>query len=239
MFDSDLEPQTLRSNPPRLPKVDLYGPVHKGIRWALSSLLTRMGAVDFTDCGRVAALLDDLDGVLYLCESHVAHEDRHVHPFIEAKLPGGSERLAADHRAHERGIVELRALATALTGSKPPAAAAAGRALYLAFSRFVAETLAHMAEEESVTEPLLEQYATLEELAALHEAILTSIGPDEMLAFTRVMIPANGRDVRIGMLSGAKAAMPPEAFLMLLRSFRPQLEASEWLDLATSLGVAA
>jgi hypothetical protein len=53
------------------------------------------------------------------------------------------------------------------------------------------------------------------------------------------MVPANGRDVRVGMLSGAKSAMPPEAFVMLLKSFQPMLDESDWLDLTTRLGVAA
>ncbi|NUO50164.1 MAG: hypothetical protein HOV80_15025 [Polyangiaceae bacterium] len=236
---AELEPPTLRNNEPRLPKVDLYGAVHKGIRYALSSLLTRMGAADLTDCSKLAALLDDLDGVLYLVEGHIAHEDNHVHPAIERKAPGASSRLMDEHREHERAIFELRSLMTAINTSRPQSLAALGRRLYLTYSRFVADSLLHMLDEESVMEPLLESLYTTEELTALHDAILASIGPDEMLAFTRVMVPANGRDVRVGMLSGAKSAMPPEAFVMLLKSFRPLLDDSDWLDLTTRLGVAA
>lgn len=236
---TDLEPTTVRRSEPRLPRVDLYGAVHKGLRYALSSLLTRMGAADFNDCARVAALLDDLDGVLYLVESHIAHEDRHVHPAIERKAPGASLHLMDEHRAHERAIEELRGLMTAMGAGRPGAGPAIGRQLYLTYSRFVAESLLHMLDEESVMEPLLEGLYTTEELTALHDAIVASIGPDEMLAFTRVMVPANGTDVRVAMLSGAKTAMPLEAFARLLRSFRPLLDEGEWRDLTTRLGVAA
>ncbi len=238
-MELEIDPPTLRNDSPRLPKVDLYGPVHKGIRWALTSLLTRMGAADFNDCASTARLLDDLDGVLYLVESHIAHEDRHIHPAIEKKAPSASARLAEEHRAHEIEIAELRSLINAFGCARPGTSAALGRRLYLAFSRFVADSLVHMLEEETVTEPLLESLYTVDELMVIHDAILASIGPDEMLAFTRVMIPANGRDLRVAMLSGAKAAMPSEPFAMLLASFEPHLDPADWSDLTSRLDASA
>jgi len=234
-------PETFSSagDAPRLPRVDLYGPVHKGLRWALTTLLTRMGATDFAAGARVPELLDDLDGVLYLCASHVEHEDRHIHPVIERKRPGRTAALVAEHRAHDADIAELRGLAQELATGPETARSATGRALYLRFSSFVAETLGHMLEEELVIEPLLEQLCTEAELAAIHHELLASIGPDEMLAFTRVMVPANGIDVRVAMLSGAKATMPAEAFVEVLRACKPTLADHEWRELVSRLGVAA
>ncbi len=232
-------PATLRNLGPRLPKVDLYGPVHKGLRWALTSLLHRVGALDFTDGAGWARLMDDLDGVLYLVSRHVEHEDRHIHPAIELKAPDASARLAEEHRQHQREIDEIRSLIAQLGAARPGSAAAIGRRLYLTFSRFVANSLVHMLEEETLTEPLLEALYTTDELARLHEAVLASIGPDELLAFTRVMVPANGREVRVALLTGAKSAMPSEAFASLLESFRPQLDAADWRHLTSQLGVSA
>jgi len=234
-----MRPNAETADAPRLPRVDLYGPVHKGLRWALTTLLGRMGATDFAAGAKVPELLDDLDGVLYLCASHVEHEERHLHPAIERRCPGRTADLAAEHRTHDRDMAELRALAQALVTGPATSWPATGRALYLRFSRFVADTLDHMLEEELVVEPLLEQLYTQKELEALHHELLASIGPDEMLAFTRVMVPANGIDVRVAMLSGARAAMPAAAFVEVLRACRPALADDEWRELVARLDVAA
>jgi hypothetical protein len=222
-----------------LPKVDLYGPVHRGLRWALSSLLVRMGATDMSDPSRLPRMLDDLDGVLYLCESHLDHEERFIHPALERRKAGAREQLDAEHAEHNAAIAELRTLATALVSAAPGSGAAIGRTLYLRFSSFVADNFVHMLEEETVVEPLLEQLYSAEELRALHDELLAAIGPEELLAFVRVMIPANGQPVRIALLAGAKAAMPQEAFAALLSSIRPSLDADEWAELTDRLGVAA
>ena len=232
-------PATFRNPGPRLPTVDLYGPVHKGLRWALTTLLTRMGAADFTDAASSARLLDDLDGVLYLVSSHIEHEDRHIHPAIERKVPDASARLTEEHRQHEREIQDLRVLIAQLAGAPSSGATAIGRRLYLTFSRFVANSLVHMLEEETITEPLLEALYTAEELVQIHDALLASIGPDEMLAFTRVMVPANAREVRVALLAGAQGAMPSQPFALLLQSLRPHLEDADWSHLTARLGVAA
>jgi hypothetical protein len=229
------EPFRFAADAPRLPRLDLYGPVHKGLRWALTSLLTRMGAADFEGGARVPELLDDLDGVLYLCASHVAHEDRHIHPALARKRPLLADALASEHRAHEEAIAELRAIASRLASGPEPLAAANGRALYLRFSSFVAEALDHMVEEELVVEPLLEQLYTDAELAAIQDALLASIGPDEMLAFLRVIVPANDAGVRARVLAGAKAAMPAAGFAALIDSYRPNLPDDEWRELVSSL----
>ena len=227
------------ATPAPLPQVDLYGAVHKGLRWGLCALLTRMGATDFADTGRAAVVLDDLDGVLYLCESHVAHEESHIHPALERKRPGYTTGLEAEHRAHADDIRDLRALAEAVAAAPDESRAAAGRVLYLRFSKFVSENLAHMVEEETVVEAQLSSWLTTAELTVIHDALIASIGPDEMLAFLRVMVPASSPDGRFAILSGAKAAMPPAAFESLLRSFRPSLDDGDWRELTTRFAVAA
>ncbi len=234
-----IEAHRIPSTPTPLPQVDLYGTVHKGLRLALCSLLTRMGSTDFSDPHRVAAVLDDLEGVLYLCESHIAHEEAHIHPAVDRKRPGFTSTLVAEHADHDSSIRELRALAGAVAAAPTASNAAFGRALYLRFSSFVSENLAHMVEEETEVEALLSSLFSTAELTAIHEALIGSIGPDEMVAFLRVMVPASSPEGRFALLSGPRAAMPPAAFEALLRSFRPSLEEADWRDLTSRFAVAA
>jgi hypothetical protein len=53
-----------------------------------------------------------------------------------------------------------------------------------------------MAEEEEVMQPLFEELYTTEELLEIHARLIASIGPEEMLASMRIMLPANDLDVR-------------------------------------------
>ena len=235
----NIEAHRITTNPAPLPQVDLYGTVHKGLRLALCSLLTRMGSTDFSEPRRAAVVLDDLEGVLYLCEHHIDHEEAHIHPAVDRKRPGFIAALEAEHVDHAAAIRELRALAEAVVAAPAALSGPFGRALYLRFSSFVSENLAHMVEEETEVEALLSRLFSTAELTAIHDALIGSIGPDEMVAFLRVMVPASSPEGRFALLSGAKAAMPPAAFEVLLRSFRPSLEEADWRDLASRFAVAA
>jgi iron-sulfur cluster repair protein YtfE (RIC family) len=222
----------------QIPSVDLYGPVHKGLRHALSTLLVRMGQASFAEAGPVVALLEDLGAVLALAVRHVEHEEEHIHPALEARSPGASASLAYEHDEHDRDVAELRALAAALRGAPPAARPAFGRTLYLAYSQFVSDTLAHMTEEERVIMPLLESLYSTEELQAIHERIVTNIRPGEMLSFLKIMLPAVSREERAAMLAGPKASMPDEAFEAILATARPTLSADDWEDLTARLAAA-
>lgn len=217
--------------------VDLYGPIHKGLRWALSSLLVRMGALDPESSGGVLAVIDDLDGVLGLCTSHFRHEQEFIHAALERRLPGCTANLAHDHLEHERAIDHLRTLASGLVAAPPPAWPAAFRALYLAFGRFVADNLAHMVEEETLTQPLLEALFDATQLGRIHERLQASVGPEEMLAFLRVMVPANPPAVRLALMQRMRSMMPMPAFSSLVRSFRQTLAARDYAVMAAGLGI--
>lgn len=222
-----------------LPTVDLYGSVHKGLRWALTSMLTRLGTLDAKNPRAIWQLVDDLDGVLFLCASHVAHEERSIHPVLAARRPGALSEAEEEHVHHLRDIEHLRALADALADGPGEKAPLVARALYLRFATFVAETFVHMDHEEMVLQPLLESLLTRDELERLHDDIVGSIGPEEMAAFMRVMIPANDPETRAAMLSGAREAMPAAAFIDMLQSYRSVLSSDDWADLGTRLGVLA
>jgi hypothetical protein len=75
---------------PVVPRVDLYAGIHKALRAFMTDTLLGLGRMDVEDdldfaqgCQRVAQLLDVL-------QAHLEHENRFVHPAIEARAQGGS-----------------------------------------------------------------------------------------------------------------------------------------------------
>jgi hypothetical protein len=204
----------IRSSSPtdyRLPALDLYGAVHKGLRLGLLELVTRLARIDADECDEAQRAIDDLDGLLYLCERHAEHEDRHLHRAVEQRRAGGSADQSRDHEQQRQEVLALRALALATTSADRAERPRLWRALQLRYSRFVGENLVHMAQEEEGMQRQLEQLYDIAELGAIQRALLAGIGPDEMLAWTRLMLRAATGTERTLMLERMRAMLPAAA----------------------------
>ncbi|RAK51413.1 hemerythrin domain-containing protein [Phenylobacterium deserti] len=225
MYDLEYEPAVANVG-----RWDLYGPVHKGLRLGHAQLLARLGSADWG--GDVSELLSDLKAHLRLGASHIAHEDSHIHPALEARDAGATAHLEEEHTAHRARFAALDAQIAGLEVAFQSDRPALGRQLYLAFGKLVAEDLAHMHEEETQVWPRLCATHTDAELQAIEGAIIGSLPPTDVVAFMRLMIPAMNRAERAGMLGGMKAGAPPEAYRGVLEAAaRPTLSADDWAHL--------
>jgi hypothetical protein len=74
------------------------------------------------------------------------------------------------------------------------------------------------------------------ELLALHDALVASIPPQEMMSVIRWMVPYMNAAERAGMLLGMKANAPAPAFQAALETVRPHLTQREWEKLELALG---
>jgi hypothetical protein len=201
--------------------------VHRGLRLGHTKLLTLLGNTSYTDRRAVERALDELEAFLDLAALHLAAEERYYHPALEARRPQGSAGLEEQHREHERSFGELRTLAAKLSCATAETAPVVGRALYLRYASFVADDLAHMAEEELVILPLLHALYSDRELAALQTELVAAIPPREKLEFFRLMVPASNHEQRLVQLSGLQANLPPPAFQGMLDALREVLPEGE------------
>jgi hypothetical protein len=219
----------------RLPQVDVYGAVHKGIRYALLDLLRRMGTVAPSDASGVDMVLDDLEGAFYLCAAHSAQEERYVHTVIEAESPGALGRFDAAHAGLGDILDQLRTATVEVQCAEPEARPGAFRVLYLRYSSFVAQALEHMCQEELEVQALLERLFGPDKIRAIQTSMLGSIGPEELLVFLRVMVPAATPNERAALLAQPKAALSREAFEAIMLTVRRCLNAAELRDLERRL----
>lgn len=222
---------------PSVPRVDLYAPIHKALRSLMCDTLARVGRLDTDDAEECSATLGQLDALLALCASHIEHENVHVHPALEAREPGAAQRIAHEHEEHLQAIDDLGGEAAALK-----AAAAADRPLralrlYRHLALFIADNLQHMHIEETAHNAVLWARYSDAELGALHDALVASIPPAEMMQVLRWMVPALSPAERAGMLGDMQAQMPPPAFRAVLDAVQPQLDARAWAKLAVALGI--
>lgn len=128
-------------------------------------------------------------------------------------------------------IAELRAQAEALVAERPELRARVGHALYLHFTVFVGENLAHMAEEERVVMPLLQRFFDDGELRELHGRVLAAVTPAERAYSAQFLYRALSGPERRGLVASAAASMPLEAVLGLLEANRGAVPADEHYEL--------
>jgi hypothetical protein len=195
-------------------RLDGFGPIHKAIRFALSDLLVRMGKGEFT--------FAELEDVLAYCESHLAHEETFFRPAFATRI-GALTAFDEGHPVHERYVAELRALAKSAESAAPEHRATSARALYLHFSKFVGENLAHMAEEEEVLQPLVERHFADDELLAIQGRLMASLAPPEMVRSAKFMLRALDRSERAFLVGGMAKNAPRPAVLALLDAVKPVL----------------
>ena len=183
----------------------------------------------------VEVALDELERQLDLAALHLVLEERHYHPALETRKPGTSARLAEQHRSHEQALAELRSLAAKLSVARPAAAPAVGRALYLRDASFVADDLAHMAEEELVTLPLFHELYTDEELEALQATLVASIPPQERSELFELIVSSSNHETRVALLRRLRGELPAPAFATLTDSLWSLLPEGEYARLRAAL----
>ncbi len=218
---------------------DLFGPVHKGLRMAHANLMIRLGAVELEDERAVSGLLEHLREHLRLCQEYQGYEEKVIHAALAPYAPGAVKDLDEAHRSHRAILEEIEDLARALETAPSAGRRRAARALYLAFSRFVAANLAHMAEDEEETLPLLQAVFDDEALLELKAKIVWNMTPFLGAAMLRMMAPAVRHGERLTMLRSIRDSAAPAVFDQLMdQVVRPSLAQREWRRLTDELAAA-
>jgi len=219
-----------------LPRVDLYAGIHKALRALMADTLTAVGRMDADDPLELAQTTQRVLQLLDFMRSHLHHENTFIHPALEARAPGASGAIAHEHDEHEAEIFSLAGATTALLNLKGAARAAAVLALYRQLAIFIAHNFEHMHVEETAHNAVLWARYTDAELIALHDRLIASIPPQEMMFAIRWIVPFMNPQERAAMLSDMKAHAPAPAFAAALDVVRPHLSGREWEKLMAALG---
>ncbi|MFL9839549.1 hemerythrin domain-containing protein [Sphingomonas sp. ST-64] len=194
---------------------DFYGPVHKGLRFASAQLLIRLGSNDWQCARASAALIAALRHHLEVARAHLEHEEAEFHPVLRARAPELADALDHDHAEHHATFDALAALIAAVEAAVDAERPAAAHRLYLRYSLYVSDDLAHMASEELEVQPIAHALFTDAELQAIEGRIVASIPPEQMAESLSIMLPAMTPLERATFLRNVGAGAPPEAFAMI------------------------
>jgi hypothetical protein len=220
-----------------IPAVDLYRDIHKGIRAELFAVTSAAGNIDPSDYCDRAALSDHISSVAGVLESHAHHEDAVIDPVLERHLPDLASEINDDHARLERMFSSITDLGTAVVDVAASEQRRLLQLLHLDLARFTSSYLEHIDLEERVVMQRLPELLGVEEIAAMHVAIVSSIPPDEMARSLAFMLPAMNIDDRAELLGGLRLAAPPEAFDATMGLARSVLRPSDFVTLADRLAV--
>ncbi len=222
----------------RIPAVDLYRDIHKGIRAELFAVTSSAGSIDPSDrCDR-AALADHITSVAAVLESHAHHEDAVIDPVLERLLPQLANEINTDHERLEAMFASVTELAGAAIDPATGDQRRMLQLLHLDLARFTSSYLEHIDLEERAVMQLLPDLVGVEEIAAMHGAIVGSIPPDEMARSLAFMLPAMNIDDRTELFAGMRLAAPPEAFDATVGLARSVLRPIDFAALANRLQIA-
>lgn len=217
------------------PRFDMYSGIHKALRAFMADTLLALGRMDATDEEDLARCEERMLQLLGLCGAHLAHENQFVHAAIEARAPGASDRIGHEHEEHVQEIAHLSGQLAQLRLASPAQRPAAAQALYRALSLFIAGNFQHMHVEETAHNAVLWARYTDAELAAIHDALVASIPPEEMMLVARWLVPFMNPMERAMLCADMRAKAPAPAFAALLATVRPHLSTREWDKLARAL----
>ena len=222
-----------------LPRVDMYSGIHKALRALMADTLLAVGRMDCDDALERAQTVQRVLELLDFCANHLKHENDFVHTAIEARAPGASEAIAHEHEEHLAAIGRLSTAAGVLRDCAVIERPLAARHLYRELALFIAENFQHMYVEETAHNAVLWARYTDAELAAIHDALVASIPPAEMMYTARWLVPFMNPIERLGLLDGIRAKAPAPAFQAILDTVQPHLTQQEWAKLARGLGLPA
>ncbi|MES2977226.1 MAG: hemerythrin domain-containing protein [Pseudomonadota bacterium] len=218
-------------------RFDIYGGIHKALRAMMTDTLLALGRTDTNDPAEVDSACQRIVQLLNFCASHVKHENDFVHAAIEARATGASAELAHEHDEHLASIARLIGQTLALPHAPVSQKARLAQVLYRELAVFVGENFLHMEVEESAHNAVLwSRYSDLE-IVGIHQALVASIPPEEMMFTLRWLVPFMNPAERLAMFKDMQAHAPAPAFEAALAVAQPHLSCGEWTKLARGLGL--
>ncbi|EER59642.1 conserved hypothetical protein [Acidovorax delafieldii 2AN] len=229
----------LASAQPGVPRLDMYAGIHKAMRALMADTLLGLGRTDVDDELAFAQAGERVLQLLEFCSAHLRHENTFVHKAMEARAPGSSGAIADEHAEHEHDIAALAEGVAQLRSCERMARPRAVQALYRQLALFVAHNFEHMHIEETLHNEVLWAHYSDEELMQVHNALVASIPPSEMMVVVRWLVPFMAPAERLAMLADMRQHAPAPAFEAVLHTVQPHLTQAEWRQLMQGLGIPA
>jgi hypothetical protein len=191
-------------------QLNMYTPIHKGLRNLLYTTALRAGATDWNDEAGLAGLAGQINLLLYTLRLHVRNEETYVHPLLADRLVGVHKTLEAAHREQEDLLDDLEAFLKNAQTTDPARRTQLGLECYRVLNRFIALYLPHLDDEEARVMLTINEAFTLDEILVVYYEILRNQSEHDLFDDLDMMLPVMTDDEVIELLQSGPAWMSPE-----------------------------
>lgn len=215
---------------------NIYRESHKGLRYALTSVLTAAGhATAHPDS--LAALAARWSNVSTLLAMHHRHEARFLDPVLARHAPQHRVRLAADNATMSDATRRLDQSMSILLDSPREQQWCLLEQLYLDLAVYVAQTLVHFAFEDAEVMRSLRGALDARQLEMFRVELRNDITHFEMTLLLKAMMPALNFVERIDVLTDLRSDTSPENFEVYRAATEEALGTDDYRELAYAIGL--
>ena len=186
-------------------KIKTFEPPHKGIRNILSIFSFKLGSLDIKNQEAISELKQIGNELKILLADHLLNEEKYIFKEIENKIGDESEEDKAEHERleeiEEQIFKNIEDLSEDWNRDRL-------HNFYLLFSKFHSEYLSHILHEELITEKILQENFSDEELASIPLKSLGDIPPTTLLLWFKYCVPARSIEENLEVLTPFFANAP-------------------------------
>ena len=196
-------------------RYELLAGVNRGWRKAEMEMLARIGALNSSDNGAVAAMIKDFRKLVVLARFRLVYENS-IHAALDERKPGASGS-SANHDEYDQCFARLESMLVGIEAIKGGSRREVLKTLYLRFSEFIALDFARMANEEQIVRPLLHALFSDEELVAMEQRSVVKMPQDVFAHFIKIIAPALDPEGREELVARLRRYLPADRLDVLMR----------------------
>lgn len=201
-----------------------FNQIHKGLRAQLYDTALKIQQTDMSQSEAALPVIEQIEEVLYMFESHAHGEDHYFNEPLEKTNPEVATLFEKEHVEDHRLANVLSGLITSYKeAASIPERAEKGKHLFYAFNEFIAFNLYHMNKEEIELNAALWDRYTDSEIKSIEQTLVQSIPPQKMMKYAKWMIRGINNNELIHWLEEARTFAPPPVFEMLINSAKTEL----------------
>lgn len=221
-------------------RYNIFFPVHKGLRAMLYETAMQLQQTDFTNTEECTEVVEAVETVIGLFESHARKEDNYVLAAIAAYEPSVVDAFEQEHVEDGALGESLKTWLSALLHAVAPSAKKTiGEHLTRAFIQFMVFNLKHMAKEEQCINPILWRHYSDAEIHNITLEMMKAVQSQEMVLFNKWMMKGVNNVEIVNWLQGVKNTAPQPAFETLLSIAEKELHPYRWNLIRESLADGA
>jgi len=209
-----------------------YAASHKGLRNILSQFSLLAGKTNYSDIQEIEKLKKLGDDMFFLLTHHLHTENDDLLRPLEERVHGASKHDLDDHERLERIQGDIALQLSKLDGKQDEET---GHSFYLSFTNFHSQYLEHILQEELVTEKLLLNNFTAEELQENSMRIMQKVEFPVILMSLKYIVPAQSLNENIKILRAFNTNAPAEALQALLDIIKPEMTNEEFVLLTNKI----